>query len=164
MNSLASFDIFLANFEAMLVSTLLQNRETLMGGQTLDPLLRIVYRYQDKSLLEQSIGQSLRRALNGKTGHTFAYSVDAKRNKSSAQQLQSMINQFQSKESKKAVFMPAFDKVVDLLADLLVEENASESKWSTEDREFRAALRLIHDALISREVARRPAYLSLSQG
>lgn len=70
---MASFDLFLTNFETMLVETLVANREILFGEKGHETLLRVAMRFYDPNLLEQNVAHSINRALNN--SHTYAYSI-----------------------------------------------------------------------------------------
>ena len=86
LNSIASFDVFLANFEAMIVDTLIENRAILMGDKALDKLLQVALRFYDKDLIEQNLAHSINRVLSGKSGHTYAYSVELETDKKTLKQ------------------------------------------------------------------------------
>jgi len=58
----------------MIIETLVENRERLMGDKELDTLLKVAFRFYDKNLLEQNIAHSIHRALTN--GHTYGYSID----------------------------------------------------------------------------------------
>jgi len=74
-----------------------------------------------------------------------------------------MLGVYKTKDYKKTVFVSDFAKVAKLLAQLTKDVDFTEG-WSQTDKEFACGLRLIHDAVINKEIGRRPAYLSLSQG
>ena len=154
---MVSFDVVLAEFEAMLVRTLIANRATLMGDQAIETLLKVALRFYDKNLLEQNIAHSINRVLSGKTGHTYAYSVDLSRSKKSAEELATMLARYKSKEYKKTVFVSDLAKVGKLLSQVMDDGDVGrdDPQVSKSDQEFAAALRLIHDAIISKEISRR---------
>ena len=52
LNSMANFDVFLANFERMIVRTLVDNRAKLMKGDHFETLLKVATRFYDRNLLE----------------------------------------------------------------------------------------------------------------
>ena len=72
-----------------------------------------------------------------------------------------MLGLYKTKDYKKTVIVSDFEKVAKLLAKLTSEKDFAEG-WSQTDKEFACGLRLIHDALINKEIGRRPAYLNLS--
>ena len=63
LNSMANFDVFLANFERMIVRTLVDNRANLMKGDHFETLLKVATRFYDRNLLEQGVAHSINRAL-----------------------------------------------------------------------------------------------------
>ncbi len=72
-----------------------------------------------------------------------------------------MLSSYKGKDYKKTIFINDLANVAKLLADLTPEkENSSKNS----DRQFAAALRLIHDVVIAKEIKRRHSTLSLSQG
>ena len=71
------------------------------------------------------------------------------------------MNRYKAKEYKKTVFVNDLDKVAKLLADLTPDSNFQES-WSDVDRQFAAGLRLVYDAIIDKEMQRRPSQMNLS--
>lgn len=75
LSTVASFDVFLANFEAMMVNTLIANRQKLMGDHAIQTLLKVALKFYDKNLLEQGIAHSINQAIAGETPHTYAYSL-----------------------------------------------------------------------------------------
>lgn len=91
-NSMVTFDCFLSNFEAMLMETLIANRATLFGDDAINTVLRVAQRFYDKSWLEQALANSIGRALRGKNGHTYTYSVEPERCKQSADTLRQLLN------------------------------------------------------------------------
>ena len=55
LNSMTSFDVFLANFEAMLVETLVEHKDVMFQNDKqdgLDTLLKVAFRFYDRNLLE----------------------------------------------------------------------------------------------------------------
>ncbi len=72
-----------------------------------------------------------------------------------------MLSSYKGKDYKKTIFINDLANVAKLLADLTPgKENLSKNA----DRQFAAALRLIHDVVIAKEIKRRHSTLSLSQG
>lgn len=61
------------------------------------------------------------------------------------------------------MFLSDLDATAKLLAKLTPDADY-QPEWSESDRELAAALKLIHDALIAKEIARRPAKLNLCHG
>ncbi len=73
-----------------------------------------------------------------------------------------MLSSYKGKDYKKTIFINDLANVAKLLADLTPETENHSSKNA--DRQFAAALRLIHDVVIAKEIKRRHSTLSLSQG
>jgi len=65
-----------------------------------------------------------------------------------------LLGRYKARDYKKLVFLPQLAKVAHLLADLMINSGGDQK-----DREFEVVLRLIYDAIVSKEMARRPAYL-----
>ena len=84
-------------------------------------------------------------------------------NKKRAGSLRGLLSKYKQKEYKKTVFVTDLPEVARLLA-ALTPETDFDPAWKDGDREFAAALKLIHDVIINKEMNRRPGYLSLSQG
>ena len=62
-----------------------------------------------------------------------------------------MLNRYKGKEYKKMVFVPEIKEIAKLLADLTPDTDVN-PEWSQDDIEVAAVLRLIHDALIHKEI------------
>ena len=157
LSSMASFDVFLAEFEAMIVRTLIANRSTLMADQAIETLLKVALRFYDKNLLEQNIAHSINRVMSGRTGHTYAYSANLSRSKKDTEELETMLARYKSKEYKKTVFVSDLAKVAKHLSKVMNDGDVGrdDPALDNSDHEFAAALRLIHDAIISKELSRR---------
>ena len=114
-------------------------------------------RFYDKNLLEQNIAHSINRVMSGRTGHTYAYSCDLSRSKKDAEELETMLARYKSKEYKKTVFVSNLAKVAKHLSQVMNDGDVGRDDPALHktDHEFAAALRLIHDAIISKEISRR---------
>ena len=164
-NQMLSFDMFLVRFEAMLVNTLIEHRETLFptsgkhtakDGGVFAQVLKVATRFYDRNLLEKELAHSINRVMASQNGHSYAYSIDKHIDIEAANELAKMVEQYKNKDYKKTVFVTDFERVAKLLARLTPESEALES-WSDKDLEFACGLRLLHDAVISKELSRRPA-------
>lgn len=81
----------------------------------------------------------------------------------STAELKEYLGAYKGKEYKKTVIIPNLRKVAKLIAKLDNTADCNPS-WNQEDKELCAALKLVHDAIIAKEMSRRPSQLALCQG
>lgn len=74
-----------------------------------------------------------------------------------------MVDKYKGKDYKKIIFVNDFEQVARLLAKITPKADLKKS-WSQQDIVFACGLRLIHDAIINKEIGRRPSQYVLCQG
>lgn len=145
-----SFDMFLHSFEKMFIETLVRRNAQEMENHhrpliSVDDMLKtVVFRFYDKQLFEQKLAKCIDKATNNYS-MTAGFALSKVEDRA---QLRALLDAYRNREYKETPLLDSFNKLISIIANSSYEGDT-----------FKAALLVIYDVILRKELERRPPHL-----